>query len=446
MGVRNRIALFLVARFLTPCVASQAFKWRFEGNLTATEIPECQTLSIVVSSISTDPNALGVPPYYMLALEQGGVPTTQNVGNNPGNLSWVVDHVAGSSLMLTMVDSNSSTGGILESYYNITSGATETCHSTPNQANLATIVPNVTNSLETCQLWGLKITGGQKPYTVVISSLGATLTTNVTMGINDDVLTWPNRASPNGEVMASVVDQSGQWGVSTRSIHTRGGDDVSCPGLITSSHISAETTTETNTSDGRTRRLLKIILGTILPVIFVTIIAGNVQDTTPRAFLPTSTTVARAERQVEEIGAIGPSVSKLSRLGSSSSNPSSLPLVGSHNDSLTPPDSETAEDGPASLTPPVSRARMDSQQHGLSSQGSKPSLRSRTNNNPVLSPTTSPASPSTSGNGLPQTSISTSTFDPDIQPDIIIQHRDGGSGIVQELPPPYVDRNRPSPA
>lgn len=169
----------------------------------------------------------------MLGITRGtshGLLTMSQVCSAPHSMQDVENinfkSILGSSLMLTMVDSNSSTGGILESYYNITctslsglafgsrahhsnllslAGATETCHSTPNQANLATIVPNVTNSLETCQLWGLKITGGQKPYTVVISSLGATLTTNVTMGINDDVLTWPNRASPNGEVMGTWV-------------------------------------------------------------------------------------------------------------------------------------------------------------------------------------------------------------------------------------------------
>lgn len=35
------------------------------------------------------------------------------------------------------------------------------------------------------------------------------------------------------------------------------------------------------------------------------------------------------------------------------------------------------------------------------------------------------------------------SIDPDAQPDIIIQHRDGG--IVQELPPPYLDRSRGRP-
>lgn len=38
------------------------------------------------------------------------------------------------------------------------------------------------------------------------------------------------------------------------------------------------------------------------------------------------------------------------------------------------------------------------------------------------------------------------SLDPDVQPDIIIQHRDGGSGVVQELPPPYIDRSTPGPS
>jgi hypothetical protein len=32
------------------------------------------------------------------------------------------------------------------------------------------------------------------------------------------------------------------------------------------------------------------------------------------------------------------------------------------------------------------------------------------------------------------------SLNPDVQPDIIIQHRDGGAGIVHELPPPYASR------
>ena len=128
--------------------------------------------------------------------------------------------------MLTMVDSNASTGGIPNNFFNVTStsssasrtwkrgtsllttllyaaGGTNTCHPTPNRATLASITPNVTDHLDTCQPWGLTISGGQKPYTVVISALNSPVITNVTMGPNDDVLTWPDRADPDGEVMGT---------------------------------------------------------------------------------------------------------------------------------------------------------------------------------------------------------------------------------------------------
>ncbi len=48
-----------------------------------------------MQSITNDTSAVGVPPYYVVAFEPGGVPTTQNVGNSSGNLSWLVDHAAG---------------------------------------------------------------------------------------------------------------------------------------------------------------------------------------------------------------------------------------------------------------------------------------------------------------------------------------------------------------
>lgn len=54
-------------------------------------------------------------------------------------------------------------------------------------------------------------------------------------------------------------------------------------------------------------------------------------------------------------------------------------------------------------------------------------------------PTASRSDTSSSFSG-PTTLIGTS-FGPQIQPDIIIQHHDAGVGIVQELPPPYADRS-----
>lgn len=189
------------------------------------------------------------------------------------------------------------------------------------------------------------------------------------------------------------------------------------------------------------------------------------QDINPRAFDPP--TILTAEDQVEEMREVGClesnslSDSKLSPYGSSNTH-SSLPLLHSrsHSTSEPPltPTTVSAEAGSTSLTSRPSytssagqsaarnaeqrkahEARLESQRRKPSYQGSNPSLRSQ-RNYPGLPPGALP--PLTPGSsGVAQHAIS-STLDPDVQPDIIIQHRDGGSGVVQELPPPYVDRSR----
>lgn len=37
----------------------------------------------------------GVPPYYMIALEGDGIPTTVEIGSNSSNLLWKVEHKHG---------------------------------------------------------------------------------------------------------------------------------------------------------------------------------------------------------------------------------------------------------------------------------------------------------------------------------------------------------------
>lgn len=69
---------------------------------------------------------------------------------------------------------------------------------------------------------------------------------------------------------------------------------------------------------------------------------------------------------------------------------------------------------------------------GLHSHGSSASLRHIASGSSQLPPGASPAA--TPG-------LSMASLDPDVQPDIIIQHHDGGAGVVHELPPPYIDRS-----
>lgn len=75
----------------------------------------------------------------MFAFEPGGIPTVSMIGNDPKNLSWQNTHKSGtfgrcsnvfheldcastgSTLMLTVADSNQNIGGIASILYNVTS-------------------------------------------------------------------------------------------------------------------------------------------------------------------------------------------------------------------------------------------------------------------------------------------------------------------------------------
>lgn len=61
----------------------------------ADEFTECQTLTLSIIPLNNATTYTGVPPYYLLAFEPGGIPTTTAVGSNPQNLTWQVAHKRG---------------------------------------------------------------------------------------------------------------------------------------------------------------------------------------------------------------------------------------------------------------------------------------------------------------------------------------------------------------
>ena len=90
----------------------------------------------------------------------------------------------------------------------IIAGSDASCLPTlPPSSSLAVIQSNVTGTLQSCQPWGLKITGGQKPYSVVLPATQSNVTV-ITLGQEDDTLTYINRAPPNstfvGECQAFI--------------------------------------------------------------------------------------------------------------------------------------------------------------------------------------------------------------------------------------------------
>ena len=81
----------------------------------------------------------GDPPYYMIAFKPSGIPTTSLVGSDPTNLSWTVNQpsgkpcvgttvyspnlcisIIGSSLLLSIVDSQGISGGQPSNLYTVT--------------------------------------------------------------------------------------------------------------------------------------------------------------------------------------------------------------------------------------------------------------------------------------------------------------------------------------
>lgn len=124
--------------------------------------------------------------------------------------------------MLTMVDSKNQTGGIPNRQYTIqseydaylTPWCTERNYLAPasrssclpaDPQDVPVITPNVTESLSTCEPWSLKITGGKKPYTIVLTAFNSTTMTNVTMKLTDDTYVYINRADPGSPLMGMYI-------------------------------------------------------------------------------------------------------------------------------------------------------------------------------------------------------------------------------------------------
>ncbi len=124
--------------------------------------------------------------------------------------------------MLMVGDSKQNTGGFSSILYNVTgaqryfprtplsdvnmhtaAGTDSTCLSTEDtqSTTIPHISPNVTGKIQTCEQWGLTISGGKTPYQIVLSALSSPTMTNSTMSADDDVYTYVNRADPNQLLM-----------------------------------------------------------------------------------------------------------------------------------------------------------------------------------------------------------------------------------------------------
>ncbi|KIM87767.1 hypothetical protein PILCRDRAFT_814482 [Piloderma croceum F 1598] len=499
---------FPLSLLCTPCGAqsqTHTFQWTFadSSQQISTYLPQCQSLKLKVYSSTNDTNALGTPPYYLMAFEPGGFSTTSFVGTSPTNLSWQVNHAAGTQLLLSMADAKGGAGGMSTPLFTVEAAQDTSCLPPAPSTSLA-ITPNVTSNLSTCDPWGLTVTGGSAPYNVSLMSVGSTIVTNISIPEGFDILTYINRANPNGEILAAVSDSTGIFGKTSPIVNTVGDANPTCPGLVSGfGHSDSSPSPSPSSKSHRmttaaivclTVGILALIVGSIL---FVTLLRrrgrmkrGIVdgQDARPRvwrnevdddspytALLSTlranpsyrkpplsdtmitriSTGSSSTSYAHQEIVPYTPDAHSSSRPGHRADN--SIASSSHSDDHLYPLIQPSPNHSPTSLNTPSQTT------HPTTTLPTSPTptnadrryaklVEAHSSSRAGSSRRDTPAQPTSSvvadRDHIPMSSGSypvenQGQIDPDVEPDIIIQHRDGG--VVQELPPPYLDRYRDRP-
>ncbi|KAF7304459.1 hypothetical protein HMN09_00848100 [Mycena chlorophos] len=220
-----------------------AYEWGFT-NTVSQSLELCATLPITVTPTATNGTALGVPPYYLISFAAGasGTPMTSLIGSNASALAWTVAHPVGSQLILEVVDSAGTSGGIDIPLYTVVDGTSTSCLPKPptNEAAFTVSSPQSNDStLNTCEVWTLFVKGGKPPYSASFAALNSTGATNSSMGPVDTWVQYVNRANPGSQMIAAISDSTGRWATGGPLVKTAGSTNVECNGLGTVSGTNA---------------------------------------------------------------------------------------------------------------------------------------------------------------------------------------------------------------
>ncbi|KAH7107442.1 hypothetical protein BKA62DRAFT_764844 [Auriculariales sp. MPI-PUGE-AT-0066] len=230
-------ALFAAALFAGQAAAQtldqHSFGFKFAGS-TAIDIVQCDIIPLATIPLNNTVAHYGKPPYKVLAFEAGGVSDSQDGGSNSSYIPWEVRHAAGARIWLSIIDDNGDYAGFPTHYITVLKGAEDCMPKLPD--NLPRITANVSETtLNTCQEWGMTITGGVPPYSVQIIAEDSPVYTNVTApDTQTDRFTYANRADPGRHMIVSVSDQTGQFGYSSQPVLTKGSTNTTCPGVNSS--------------------------------------------------------------------------------------------------------------------------------------------------------------------------------------------------------------------
>ncbi|KZV92846.1 hypothetical protein EXIGLDRAFT_717817 [Exidia glandulosa HHB12029] len=472
--------VLLAHRTLAQTLDQHSFGFKFAGS-TATDIVQCDTIHFSAIPVNTSSTYLGAPPYEVIAFEAGGLSDRQKGGDNSTDIPWLVRHSPGARLFVTIIDSKGDFGGFPAGFFKVVPGKSASCMPPePKAGDIPMLSANVSNAnLETCQPWGMNITGGIPPYSVQIIADNSPLYTNTTApSTSTDRFTYINRADPQRSMIVAVSDSRGVFGISTQPVFTHGNTNTTCVGLNSSWRPAAAVEKEME-DDRRAREAAEAnkrrmtIIGAVVGILGFILVCGiaffvwrkvasrSVKEGQPgfdmepvAAYFPpagemsttsggiTTSADAYAMRQGGQPNTSFSSQRPLMR------NPSAVSGVGSawsysQRDELPP---LPGEFDPYTLmnpnTPPPPRTKADEaaaerrlarqQSEGSSAYYAAPG--SAAHGNMHRAGTASVTSPSTVG---------ASVIGTDDDGQIIVQHRDGGAPpMVLELPPAYDNSRR----
>ncbi|KAJ7075992.1 hypothetical protein B0H15DRAFT_865053 [Mycena belliarum] len=470
--VTTLFTLLVLSCVIGPCNAqsSRIFQWQFGGVALSQNIPACRDFPITVKPFNPANNTRGVPPFYMMAFAVGGTVTNSLIGTDEANLKWTVNQPVGSRLLLTVVDSQGSSGGVPPSLFTVVDGQSTSCLPGPSSEPNFVVTANVTDTLNTCQPWGLTIKGGTPPYNVTLAAVNSPVVTNVTMGPTDDAFTFIDRADPGTQLLAAVSDLNGNWATGIPIVTTKGSTNTECIGLVSSSGSAAKIKADAQIAAAASKSSKKtaVIAGVVVTIVVLLLLAAGavffymrrrkVQEITPRQF------EAGSQPEIEDNGGqilsinafISPGSptqprSPKSPGGSSFPQPAS-PFQSVPGSSRRGPRSIASSgmsvrnsERPAFTSFPAASIRRSAKEieAGLATSNSMHSEFSHDTGSDISSRPLVERSQSayvfaqgSSGYRGPARSASMGAT----ESEIIYQHQD--AGMLRELPPPYADRGR----
>ncbi|KAJ6482134.1 hypothetical protein C8R47DRAFT_1197593 [Mycena vitilis] len=489
-GPVSTLLTFLVfSCVIAPCRAqgNKVFQWSFSGNALSQSLPSCRSFPITVKPFDpTNTTAHGVPPFYMNAFAIGGTPTTSLIGTDESNLAWTVDQPVGAKLLLNVVDSTGSSGGVPPQLFTVVTGQSTQCIPAADTGPAFTISANVTDTLNTCQPWGVKVVGGVPPYIITLAAVNSPVTTNATFGPVDDQFTFIDRADPKTQLIAAVSDLNGRWATGTPVVNTAGSTDVSCTGLVSSSGNSTQIAAEEKAASAtsKARKQTAVIAGVVVTIVVLLLLGGiaaflyrrraKLQRLSPRKFEGASAeNVQEAGGQILSINAfISPTSPTQTSQPRSAESPRHSVLSHSMSQSTAAPfDRRRFADAPESVQSmtsvgsglsvrnpgnldrpaaftsfPTASVRRSAKEieaglgtsHSMGSEYSD-GADSHMSSRPLVerSQSAMAAGSGAGGRGAPSRSASLSAATGE---EMVFQHQD--AGMLRELPPPYADRGR----